>query len=86
MMRRVRRDLWVDFNEVGDDSRVCTLLKFARPGASISVGAKIAVGDDEGNRCQAQVVGIDDGLVELVVDGSTFERPRDSEHPSLLVN
>ena len=70
------RDLWVDFNDVDDDSRTSSLLRFAAPGSAIEVGEHILIGDDEGNLCEADVVGISGEVVELVLDANTFKRPR----------
>jgi hypothetical protein len=78
------RDLWIDFNDVGDESRACGLMKFATPGVDMVVGAHIVVGDDEGNLCEAQVVGLHDGFVELAIDGNTFSRHDHAGEPSLL--
>jgi hypothetical protein len=72
-------DLWLDFNDVRADSRACTLLEYAPDPSKVVVGARILVGDDEGNRCEATVISVDAAseLVELAVDGNTFNRERD---------
>jgi hypothetical protein len=68
-----RRDLWIDFNDVGPDSRGFSSLGFAEAYANIDVGNPVVVGDDEGNLCDAQVLGIEEnGVVTLVVDIGTF--------------
>jgi hypothetical protein len=79
------RDLWIDFNEVDEHSRAHALMEYATPGAKIGQGATVVVGDDEGNRCRAQVVSVDGGgLIELAIDGNTFERPAKAADPSLV--
>jgi len=81
--RRARkRDLWIDFNDVGPDSHVLTLLRYASPGADVRVGAQVVVGDDEGNRCDAQVLGVKGEVVRLAIDGNSFRRPRRVHRPA----
>lgn len=79
-----KRDLWVDFNDVGPDSRVHTLMKFASKNAQIAVGSTIIVGDNEGNRCQAQVIGLEGSIVELAVDGNTFRAGEGLRRPASI--
>jgi hypothetical protein len=69
------RDLWLDFNDVGSDSHAQSLLEYATPGSTLSLGSRIVVGDDEGNRCDATVVAIRGDVVEVVVDRGTVHRP-----------
>jgi hypothetical protein len=78
-----KRDLWIDFNDVEPDSRASTLIEYATEGSNIVVGARIVVGDDEGNLCDAQVIGLDGSVVELAVDGNSFRQPGEANHPSL---
>jgi len=74
------RELWVDFNDVDSDLRVSTLVARAEPGVHLQAGATVIVGDDEGNIALAMVVGVDrEGIVDLVVDGTSF-RPSDASH------
>lgn len=79
------RDLWIDFNGVDNDFHASSLTEYASEGVEVAVGARLVVGDDQGNLCQATVVGVDKGgVVELVVDGNTFERGHDHVHSSLI--
>ncbi len=78
------RDLWIDFNDVGNDSRARSLMRYATRGAAITIGGRIIVGDDEGNRCEAVVLGIEGGMVDLAVDGNTFQHPDHADQPSLI--
>lgn len=69
-----RRQIWVDFNDIDEDGRARTLLKFAEPGLTPSVGDRLVVGDDEGNRCLGDVIDITSaGEVVLALDLATFE-------------
>ncbi|HUY08045.1 MAG TPA: hypothetical protein VMW80_01130 [Candidatus Dormibacteraeota bacterium] len=81
----IARDLWIDFNDVDATAHVSSLLSHARPGVAVRVGGILFVGDDEGNRCRAQVVGIASGVVDLALEGSTFEAADDSQVSKLHV-
>ena len=78
------RDLWADFNELGDDLRIATLREFASDGVRIAVGRRLVIGDDEGNVCKADVISIEGDVICLAVDGDSFVTA-DGTHPSALV-
>lgn len=67
------RQLWVDFNDVDSRGLTTTLARFAEPGVTLSVGARVVVGDDDGNLCESVVVDMDPrGSVVLALDLGTF--------------
>jgi hypothetical protein len=84
LMEMTNRDLWADFNDLGDDLRIATLSEFATEGVHVSVGRRLVVGDDEGNRCEADVISIDGDVICLAVDGDSFVTA-DGTRPSALV-
>lgn len=64
---------WVDFNDVHDD-HLCTLKKFYE-GQSIwalQPGNKLLLGDNDGNRCMGTIVSVEDDVVDLLLDRSTW--------------
>lgn len=68
------RQIWVDFNDIDEEGRARTLVKFAEPGVVPSVGQRLLAGHDEGNRCMGDVVDIaPTGEVALALDLATFE-------------
>lgn len=68
------RDLWVDFNDLDARGHTTTLAKFARVGVSLAIGARVVVGDDDGNLCGALITGVGvDGQIALAVDLGTFQ-------------
>jgi hypothetical protein len=70
----MERQVWVDFNEQDAEGRAPTLTRFAEPGVELTVGARVVAGDDEGNRCWAEVVDVSaDGVVALDLDAGTFQ-------------
>lgn len=74
------RQLWVDFNDVDDRGHVDTLAKFAEPGADLSIGARLLVGDDEGNLSEAEVISVNaNGIVRLALNIGTFVEAVDPE-------
>lgn len=79
---KTHRDIWIDFNDVGEDSRARTLLRFRSKGSRFGVGDVVTVGDDEGNLCEAEVVGLEGAFVDLVVDGNTFRRTARAGQPT----
>lgn len=82
----LKRDLWVDFNDADAKDRLSTVLEYATPGARIDVGTTIVVGDDEGNRCSAYVLSVDeDGVVELALDGDSFQNGAQEDDRALAV-
>lgn len=79
-----RRQIWVDFNDIDEDGRARTLLKFAEPGVVPTVGDRLLAGDDEGNRCLAEVVEITStSEVVLVLDLATFKAFKDPRQAAL---
>jgi hypothetical protein len=81
-----KRDLWVDFNDVGPDSRVRTLMEYAAKNVMITLGDTVVVGDSEGNRCEAQVVSIRGDVVELALNGNAFRRPNRVQRPAMITS
>ncbi len=85
-MRRwqtVTRDVWVDFNSADGRGNVTTLRKFAEPGTDFTVGSTVRAGDDDGNVCDAHVIGVDERTVLLGLNYGTFQAMDDRS--SLLV-
>jgi len=73
-VRQVRRDIWVDFNDVDEHCHASALLRHSTPGTQITAGAWVIAGDDDGNLCRARVVDVQEsGLVELALDMCTFQ-------------
>jgi len=60
-------DLWIDYTLREPDGLTPTLLRYATPGADIHVGAVIAVGAEDAELCDAEVVSIDAGVVMVRV-------------------
>ena len=79
------RDLWVDFNDADRQYRISTLLRFADTPGKLFVGARVLVGDDEGNRCFADVIAIGDDEIDLVLDPGTFHAAGEPEHAESLL-
>ncbi len=77
------RDVWVDFNSADGRGVVTTLRKFAEPGNDFTLGATVRAGDDDGNVCDARVLGADERTVLLGLNYGTFQSV--DEHSSLLV-
>lgn len=65
-------DIWVDFNDIEEGSRTCTLLKFADRASEVHMGATVRAIDDDGNTCLATVTNVDGASVELALDMSSF--------------
>jgi hypothetical protein len=75
-------DLWVDFNELDEHNKLSSLAEFVSPGVkSLSIGTVISVGDYEGNRCEAEVLVVDDDLIEVALRGDVFHRADGSTCP-----
>ena len=60
-------DLWVDYNRGDADGLVRSNTRNARPGLVLKVGDVIAVGNEEADSAQAEVVEIGDRGVVVVV-------------------
>jgi hypothetical protein len=71
-----RRDLWVDFSEADAKGNLASLAEFitdARAQARVHPGARVTVGDHEGNLCEAEIVSVgSDGVVHMVLATETF--------------
>lgn len=65
-------DIWVDLNDLERNNVTRTLFEHCRPATDLSIGSRVIVGDDEGNRCQAEVVGYKRKSILLRVDLQTF--------------
>jgi hypothetical protein len=85
----VKRDIWVEFNDLDDRGRVTTYADVAEPGVPLFRGALVVAGDDEGNRARARVIGKrwrwrKPARITLEVDLTTFEAasPDTDELPS----
>ncbi|CUU57627.1 hypothetical protein Ga0074812_113125 [Parafrankia irregularis] len=50
------RDVWVDFNDLDVDMRITAYADAVEAGVELTVGARVLVGDDEGNTASATVV------------------------------
>jgi hypothetical protein len=70
-------DLWVDFNDADNRSRLTSLVRFST-GTPLTKGRLIRIGDDEGNTSLAHVVVNDGDLIEVEMDPTTF-RPAGSK-------
>lgn len=68
----MRADIWVDFNDIDSDCRTSTLLKFAASPETLQTGKRLVAGDDDGNLCQSEVVGVEQGIVILALELDTF--------------
>jgi hypothetical protein len=75
-------DLWVDFNELDERNRLSSLIEFISPGVrKLAVGAIIMVGDYEGNRSEAEVIAMDDEVVEVALRGHSCGSEDDAACP-----
>lgn len=65
---------WVEFNDLDDDGTTTTLTALADPRVELTRGVRVTVGDIEGNRARADVLGVDRtrGVVWLRVDVGTW--------------
>lgn len=59
-------DLWVEYNRGDADGLVRTNARNVRPGLVLKVGDVIAVGNEDADSAQAEVVEIGDGGVVVV--------------------
>jgi hypothetical protein len=79
MMVGMEGHVWVEFNDLDSRGRVTTLAEHAAPGVSLRRCAVVVVGDDEGNRATARVVGRRwwrrPALIRLQADLTTFRAP-----------
>lgn len=66
--------LWTDFGDIYDDHYTWTLLKFAElePSKEIAVGEWAELWDHEGNRCYGVITEIEDQIVHVRLDWSTW--------------
>lgn len=79
-----RRQIWVDFNDIDEDGRARTLLKFAEPGVVPKIGDRLLAGDDQGNTCMSAVTDISPtGEVALALDLATFKSFDETEQVAL---
>ena len=72
------RYVWVAFDDVDADGTVTSLVALAGPGMVLERGGTVTVGDVEGNRADAEVLGVDEeqGVVWLRVDLATWTAAR----------
>ncbi len=66
-------DVWVDFNDVGEGHDPEIVSGFAR--RVVAPGDKVIAGDDEGNRCPAEVINYCPGFASVRLDLSKFRPP-----------
>jgi len=65
--------LWVDFNNLKDDERLPTTLRYATGPRKPGVGDWVHIMDSDGDSCLAQVLRVEGMLVEVRPDWSTWK-------------
>ena len=64
-------DVWVDFNTMSD-GRISSLTAFVAPGATLTAGDVVVVGDGEGTVAHGRVEAVTGGVVTLTVDQASI--------------
>ncbi|MGI8945117.1 MAG: hypothetical protein ACR2GL_02610 [Thermoleophilaceae bacterium] len=69
--------VYVDYNDIEGGEQTTALMEDAS--AAVSVGETVLSLDEEGNQCVASVVRLDDDVVTLRLDWSTWSPSQETE-------